>query len=179
MNGDCVKPAPGVSSTNSAICNTGYTYSTLTEYGNAAGSCFRNKNELRKISMIGQYSATYTRPGQGLSLTPLASGGLYNPPSYINNYLSISTSKPQIIHYIQLQGTSNGYVTHYLIQYRNKESSPFICWNSCQKVRGNVNGNEVAELKLTHPIVANEIRIYPLRWVGGIWMSVDMLVENQ
>lgn len=44
LNNDCVKPAPGVSSTNSALCNTGYTYSTLTEYGNAAGSCFRNKN---------------------------------------------------------------------------------------------------------------------------------------
>lgn len=104
---------------------------------------------------------------------------MYNPPPYINNYLSIQTIKPQIIHYIQLQGTSNGYVTHYLIQYRNKENSPFICWNSCQKVRGNVNGNDMAELKLTHPIVANEIRIYPLKWVGGIWMSVEMLVESQ
>lgn len=140
LNGDCVKPAPGVSSTNSAICNSGYTYSTLTEYGNAAGSCFRNKNELRKISTIGQYSATQYRPGQTLNPQPFNSG-VYKPPPYINNFISISTQKPQIIHYIQLQGTSNGYVTHYLIQYRNKESSPFICWNSCQKVRGNVNGN--------------------------------------
>jgi hypothetical protein len=42
-----------------------------------------------------------------------------------------------------------------------------------------MNGNEIAELKLTHPIIATEIRIYPLRWVGNIWMSIEMLVEGQ
>ena len=42
-----------------------------------------------------------------------------------------------------------------------------------------MNGSDVAELKLTHPIIASEIRIYALRWVGSIWMSLEMLVEAQ
>ena len=178
VNGDCVRPAPGVSASNSRVCLNGYTYSTVTEYGNSAGSCFRNKNELRKISTIAQYFSTTNRPGQ-ISSAQRVNSLIYTPPSFVNNYFAFIASKPQIIHYIQLQGSTEGYVTHYLIHYRNKPNAPFICWNGCQRVRGNVNGNEVAELKLTHPIVATEIRIYPLRCVGRIWMSLDMLVEPQ
>jgi hypothetical protein len=167
-----------MSSSNSASCISGYTYSTVNEYGNQAGSCFRNKNELRRISSIAQYFYTTNRPGQNATAQRF-SNLIYNPPSFLNNYFAFVASKPQIIHYIQLQGSQSGYVTHYQIQYRNKDNAPFICWNSCQKVRGNMNGNEIAELKLTHPIIATEIRIYPLRWVGDIWMSIEMLVEGQ
>lgn len=37
---------PGVSTSNNQVCNTGYTYSTLTvnDNGNSNFGCFRNKN---------------------------------------------------------------------------------------------------------------------------------------
>lgn len=99
VNGDCIKPAPGMSWSNSASCTSGYTYSTVNEYGNQAGSCFRNKNELRRISTIAQYFYTTNRPGQNATAQRF-SNLIYNPPSFLNNYFAFVASKPQIIHYI-------------------------------------------------------------------------------
>jgi len=56
--------------------------------------------------------------------------------------------------------------------YRNGENGQFICWNACQRVVGNQNGKDTVELRLAYPIVASEVRIYPLEWTGNIWISV-------
>ena len=78
---------------NSASCLSGYTYSTVTEYGNQAGSCFRNKNELRKISTIAQYFYTSNRAGQNATAQRFYNL-VCNPPSFLNNYFAFITAKP-------------------------------------------------------------------------------------
>lgn len=92
------------------------------------------------------YYGTSYRPSTSpnYASSQLTNSPTWVPPAYLNNYMSIQFNSPQIIHYIQIKGNNFGYVTDYLLHYRNKDGSPLICWNSCQRVRGNTNGSEIS-----------------------------------
>ena len=75
----------------------------------------------------------------------------------INEYLSMSfttTTKSRIIFQIGVRGSQQGWVSGYVLYYKNKADSPFVCWNGCNMVSGNSDGASTSWLKLYHPIVA-------------------------
>ena len=41
-------------------------------------------------------------------------------------------------------------------------------------IAGNNDGSSISTLKLYHPIVASEVRIYPVRWVGVLAVQIDL-----
>lgn len=161
IDGDCIRSPPGmiIQSNNSIICDTGYYYSSASQFGQGVnGACFRNKSQLIKASTMGseiQFLGTLYQPGQNSLGNPTSQyNQMWNPPSYLNNYISIVSTTVQIIFTIEVTGCSSGHVTYFQLQFRNKVESPFICWNSCQKVPGNVDGSNVVTLNLDQPIIA-------------------------
>lgn len=69
-----------------------------------------------------------------------------------------------IVEAVSLRGQSNGWITEYIIQFRNSEDMPYVCWNGCQPIAGNRDSNNEAILRFDHPLIASEIRIYAINW---------------
>jgi hypothetical protein len=103
-NGNCIRPPAGmvIQSNNSVICATGYYYSTSSQYGQGnSGTCYRNTSQLLRASTMTsaiQYFSTSFQPGLNVvnGQTSLTSQ-IFNPPSFLNNYISITLANPQII----------------------------------------------------------------------------------
>ncbi len=159
-NGNCIRSPPGmvIQSNNSIICSNGYYYSTSSQYGQGAnGACYRNLTQLIKASAQStvQYYFTSFQPGLNSANGQVAqSSQMWNPPTYYNNYISITLTTPQIIFGVEVSGSTSGYVTYYEMHFRNSANAPLICWNSCQKIQGNANGLNVSTLNLDQPIIA-------------------------
>jgi hypothetical protein len=62
--------------------------------------------------------------------------------------------KPQIIFQVSIRGAQQGWVTGYIIQFKNRPDAPFICWNGCNSINGNRDGSSVSAVQLNHPIIA-------------------------
>ena len=110
-----------------------------------------------KASMINgvSYQGTSLQPNNIFTfVAQILNSPIWVPPTYLNNYMSLSFTTTQIIHYIQIQGSSSGFVTDYVLHFRNKDGAPLICWNSCQIIKGPKNGVDLSELRLTYPIIA-------------------------
>ena len=73
-----------------------------------------------------------------------------------------------------MRGNRQGWVSGYVLYYRNKKEGPFICWNGCNMVVANTDGDSTSCLKLYHPMIATELRIYPVRWVGVMALQTDL-----
>jgi hypothetical protein len=69
-------------------------------------------------------------------------------------------------------------VSAYILHFRNRADAPFICWNSCNQIAGNSDGSTVSLLQLYHPIVATEIRIYPVGWNGQVALQLELWINN-
>ena len=64
------------------------------------------------------------------------------------HYLGIRNEQPLIIHAIEVKGWSSGWAQSFILQFRNTQSTPFICWNSCLEVEGNQNGTNSKLIEL-------------------------------
>jgi len=82
--------------------------------------------------------------------------------------------KGRIIFQVGVRGSRQGWVAGYVLYYRNKEGAPLICWDGCNMIVANTDGDSTSWLKLYHPIIATELRIYPVRWVGILQLQVDL-----
>jgi hypothetical protein len=96
----------------------------------------------------------------------------------INQFLSVSftNSRPQAIFQIGVKGSQQGWVSGYVVQFKNRADAPWICWNGCNMIVGNSDGSSTSWLKMYHPIVATELRVYPVGWVGALSLQVDLWV---
>jgi hypothetical protein len=108
--------------------------SCLSNYILQNNTCLRSPNSLTKLSTItNQWLWGYS--SNGLNTPPTIGSSTYWSPStqQLNEYISIivSNGSPQIIFQIGIHGNSQGWVSGYIIQFRNKPNAPFICWNSC------------------------------------------------
>jgi hypothetical protein len=103
-NGVCIRPPTGmvIQSNNSIVCASGYYYSTYSQYGQGnSGACYRNISQLLRASTMMssiQYFLTSFQPGLTvLNGQTTQSSQMWNPPSYLNNYISITMTNAQII----------------------------------------------------------------------------------
>lgn len=103
-NGNCIRPPAGmvIQSNNSVICATGYYYSTSSQYGQGnSGACYRNLSQLIRASSMTsgiQYFSTSFQPGlNAINGQTSQNSPMWNPPSFLNNYISITLSNAQII----------------------------------------------------------------------------------
>ncbi len=169
--GQCLLYPPGVILLpNGAVsCRGGYTL--------VDGSCLRNQNTLNMASS--QPSACSFGGSSGISQQqPFLGSSYYWRPNSVqlNQYISVtfSSGRPQAIFQLGIRGTQQGWVSGYVLQFKNRNDAPWICWNGCDKVAGNSDGGSTSWLKLFHPIVATELRIYPVSWVGDMALQVDL-----
>lgn len=148
--------------------------SCLSGYYAQGPSCLRSTSSLSRLSTLSNSLLSYS--SNGLSSGPwIGSSQLWSPTTNtLNEYLSISAlgTAPFILFQIDIQGNSNGWVTGYIIQFRNRVDAPFVCWNSCNQVSGNTDGASKASLNLYHPIIASEVRLYPVGWNRAINLQV-------
>ena len=79
-----------------------------------------------------------------------------------------------MIFQVGVRGNGQGWMAGYILYYRNTAEAPFICWDGCNMISANNNRDTVSWLRLYHPIVATEVRIYPVRWVGMMGLQVDL-----
>jgi hypothetical protein len=166
--GVIVAPNGGVS------CATGYLPQN--------NSCFRNAAQLTAVSTLSGTRSNFffSYSSNGLNSPPFIGSSVTWSPSNskLGEYLSIQvpSGAPQIIFQVGLRGSSQGWVSGYIIQFKNRPDAPFICWNSCNQIEGNTNGQGTSTLQVYHPIIASEIRIYPVAWVNQIALQVELWV---
>ncbi len=112
------------------------------------------------------------------SQAPYIGSGYYWTPSAIqvNQYIALTfvSGKPQAIFQIGIKGHPQGWMSGYVLQFKNRGDAPWICWNGCSMIQGNNDGGSTSWLKLYQPIVATEVRIYPVSWVGNMALQVDL-----
>ena len=74
----------------------------------------------------------------------------------VNQYLQMkfTEGKGRIIFQVGVRGNRQGWVSGYVLYYKNKEDGPLICWNGCNMISANTDGDSTSWLKLFHPIVA-------------------------
>lgn len=171
-NGQCVLYPPGVllMQNGAIVCRDGYT-----QFNN---SCLKTESTLTKMSNLpGQTQFTFSS-GSTTTSTFIGSNAFWTPSSLrINEYLSMTftaSSRARVIFQIGIRGSQQGWVSGYVLYYRNKQDGPFVCWNGCNMVAGNSDGSSTSWLKLYHPIVATELRFYPVRWVGVLTLQTDV-----
>lgn len=174
FSGRCLQYPPGmiIAPNGGMSCAFGYS-----QQGN---SCFRNNNELTTLSSrYNNFIFTYS--SNGLKSVPFIGGNTFWSPSrsQLNEYLSIQvgSGNPQIIFQVTIQGNPQGWVTGYVIQFKNSQNAPFICWNSCNQITGNSDGTSPSTLNLPHPIIATELRLYPVSWNNQINLQVELYFE--
>lgn len=170
-NGKCLLYPPGVSvlPNGGVSCLSGYTLSN--------NSCIRNSNTLTMLSSL-SITSQFSFSSGSINSSPFIGTSVYwSPASFkINEYLSVVIvgGKPQIVFQVSIKGSSQGWVTGYVIHFKNRPDAPFICWNGCNMVTGNADGNNVSTLQLSHPIIATEVRIYPVSWSASISLQIDL-----
>jgi hypothetical protein len=150
-NGKCLLHPPGmiVMPNGGMSCSSGYTLSN--------NSCVRNTNTLYMLSKF-QIPVQFSfSSGIGNTSPFIGSSSFWSPSlSKINEYLSLSVvgGRPQIVFQVSIRGAQQGWVTGYVIQFKNRQDTPFICWNGCNNISGNNDGSSVSTLQLSHPIIA-------------------------
>ena len=172
-NGKCLLYPPGVSvlPNGGITCMAGYTLSK--------NACLRSSNTLTMLSGL-QISAQFSFSSGSSSNgnAPLIGGSSFWSPSAskINEYLSviIGAGKPQIVFVVSTKGNPQGWVSSYVIQFKNRPDAPFVCWNGCNAISGNNDASNVSTLQLSHPIIATELRIYPVSWFSSIRLQLDL-----
>jgi hypothetical protein len=124
----------------------------------------------------------FSYSSNGLNSSPyFGSSTTWSPSkSQLGEYLSIQvpSGTPQIIFQVGLRGSPQGWVSGYVIEFKNRPDAPFICWNSCNQIAGNSDGQSTSTLQVYHPIIATEIRIYPVAWVNQIVLQVELWIET-
>lgn len=125
--------------------------SCLANYNLQNNTCIRSTISLTKLSTIlSSWLLAYS--SNGLNNPPMiGSSSIWSPSiSQLNQYISITVlnGSPQIIFQIGTRGSSQGWVSGYIIQFKNKPNAPFICWNSCNKIIGNSDGINTSLLQL-------------------------------
>lgn len=152
FQGQCLQYPTGliIAPNGGVSCSSGYNFQD--------NSCFRTTTQLTKLSDLSQnYLFTYS--SNGLNSPPIfGRTTVWSPASsQLNEYLSVQASNgsPQIIFQLGIRGNSQGWVTSYILQFRNKPGAPFICWNACNEIIGNSNGQSSSLLQLYHPIIAS------------------------
>lgn len=138
-------------------------------------TCYRSTTQLAKLSSsLSSYLFAYSSNGL-TSFPTIGSNTFWSPSqSQLNEYLSIQTAngKPQIVFQIDIRGNAQGWVSGYVLYFKNRGDAPFICWNGCNMVEGNSEGVRTSSLQLTHPVIASELRVYPVRWSGQIALQL-------
>ena len=146
------------------------------DYVQKGNHCYKSESQLVASSDL--KNVFYVENGQVLTYKPgIDKNQVWSPPPSANQYLGIISSSPQIIHQIQVQGSREGWVKEFIIQFRNNREGPLICWNSCLRVKGNENGFEVRKIELDYPIIADELRIYPLSWENSLRLRLDCQID--
>jgi hypothetical protein len=171
-SGRCLLYPPGVV----RLPNGGI--SCLSGYYLYNNSCLRTESTLTAASSLTTCQFGYSSGNGGLS-SFIGSNGYWTPSSLqINEYLSMTFThnQPQIIFQVGVRGTRQGWVSGYVLYYRNRADAPFVCWNGCNMVVGNSDGDTTSWLKLYHPIIATEVRVYPVRWVGVLALQTDLSI---
>lgn len=169
--GQCLLYPPGVILLpNGAVsCRSGYTL--------VDGSCLRNQNTLSMASALGS-ACSFGGSAGGSDQKPFLGSSYYWRPNSVqlNQYISITftSGRPQAIFQVGVKGTQQGWVSGYVLQFKNRDDAPWICWNGCDKVVGNSDGSSTSWLKVYHPIVATELRLYPVSWVGDMSLQLDL-----
>lgn len=69
-----------------------------------------------------------------------------------NQYVGMRAHSAQIVYGLEIEGSSEGRVTEYVIQFKNNDQSPWICWNSCLGVQVEEGKHT---LELDYPIIAS------------------------
>lgn len=138
-------------------------------------SCYRSWSQLSKLS-DNSLNFIFTYSSNGLNSFPfIGSNSFWSPAhSQLNEYLSIvvSNGRPQIVFQIDIKGSRQGWVSGYIIQFKNRADAPFICWNSCNVVNANADGVRTNSLQMSHPLIATELRVYPVTWSSQIVMQL-------
>ena len=151
FNGKCLLYPPGMTvlPNGGITCSSGYTFSN--------NSCVRNTNTLYMLSKL-QIPVQFSfSSGVGSTSPFIGTSSFWSPSSSkINEYLSLSVvgGRPQIVFQVSIRGAQQGWVTGYVIQFKNRQDAPFICWNGCNSISGNNDGSSVSTLQLNHPIIA-------------------------
>lgn len=126
-------------------------------YNQQNNSCFRNAQQLTTLSS-NSFSFFFAYSSNGLNSAPLFGSSVFWSPSrsQLNEYISIQvpSGSPQIIFQIGIKGSSQGWVSGYILQFKNRPDAPFICWNSCNQIAGNSDGQSTSTLQVYHPIIA-------------------------
>lgn len=149
-NGRCLLYPPGVA----ILPNGGI--SCLSGYSLSNNNCIRNVNTLIMLSSL-QITAQFSFSSGSPANAPLiGSSSFWSPTPKLNEYISVVIvgGKPQIVFSVSIKGTAQSWVSAYVIQFKNRPDAPFVCWNGCNSVTGNSDGNNVNTLQLSHPIIA-------------------------
>jgi hypothetical protein len=103
-------------------------------YDQQNNSCFRSTQQLTALS-VSTSNFLFSYSSNGLNSPPTFGSTVTWSPSksQLNEYISVQvpSGSPQIIFQVGVRGSAQGWVSGYVIQFKNRPDAPFICWNSC------------------------------------------------
>lgn len=135
--GQCFLYPPGVITLpNGGIsCRSGYILNN--------NSCLKEEESLTPVSNQPDSCRFGYSSGNNGQSSFIGSNVFWSPTqARLNEYISMSfpQGRARIVFQVAIRGSRQGWVSGYVLYFKNKQDSPFVCWNGCNMVTGNTDG---------------------------------------